>query len=709
MAVPEQTPYKEYTANGSTTSFALKFQCESKDHLIVLIDDIEPPIATWSLTGGNVVFATAPAAGKKIKLQRNTPFSRTTDYQSYNNSFRPPAVNKDFDWIWLKLQELGLADWLLSLRIEKEIKDRLAADLYYYTLSTSQTDEKLNELKKYIEALVNNITGKDFLPILDKYIKTWSDRTQESKNKDSIHVLDFKIGKTDQQAIQDAVNYCIANEKSLNWDGATLASTSSIDGFWSVRHTGQGKITRGNDVFFITPILAQENTIYVSNLGSNANDGLSETSPVSSIQQSIDNISNYYKNNAGAFNVSVSAGSYTNFKLTSKVGAKIHIKGSPTSGYPAIPTTFVTNGVSAGLVGCYTINELELTDIKFTGYNGTQSSCGINAISVPIITNNVHVEDCYFGVSGGGAGAKLVLRSGLVSNCGYRNGKASGNSDKNGAGIRGLFHAKLELGLQNSGVRNFEVTGCSYGCRFQEYTTGHVDWCNIHDNGTGLRLYIGSRVNATGTIFKNNVRAYWLSNNSILNPDAATTIFDGNENQPIVGEGCSDSLLSISSGATFGFSEKFIRMMSTPLLVQTVSTVRVVDTITLNSQAVKGLIQNDAYYKKLIVKVYGVITGLNGVKAISLRIGDGQLGLLNANTNSSTEGEFMLEFNAVFLPSNSGILMSSRMTVNQTTIVQNRMRTQSTDNDLVINVNAYVANVADSILINAIEWSMVGI
>lgn len=136
MAVPEQTPYIEHTGNGATTSFALKFQCESKDHLIVLIDDIEPPIATWSLTEGNVVFATAPAVGKKITLQRNTPFGRTTNYQSFNNSFRPQSVNGDFDRLWLKLQELGVGDWLLKLYV-----DRLH----------QQQEEKINNLKDYVD------------------------------------------------------------------------------------------------------------------------------------------------------------------------------------------------------------------------------------------------------------------------------------------------------------------------------------------------------------------------------------------------------------------------------------------------------------------------------------------------------------------------------------------------------------------------------
>lgn len=136
MAVPEQTPYIEHTGNGVTTSFSLGFQCESKDHLIVLVDEIEPPIATWSLNNGNVVFTTAPAAGKKITVQRNTPFGRTANYQSFNNSFRPQTVNVDFDRIWWKLQELGVADWLMKLYV-----DRLH----------QQQEQEINDLKDYVD------------------------------------------------------------------------------------------------------------------------------------------------------------------------------------------------------------------------------------------------------------------------------------------------------------------------------------------------------------------------------------------------------------------------------------------------------------------------------------------------------------------------------------------------------------------------------
>ena len=160
MAVQEQTPYQEITANGVTTSFVLDFDCENKDHLIVTLDGIEPPVGNWSLTGGSVVFTTAPANGVLVAMQRNTPFSRTTDYQSYNNSFRPPAVNKDFDWIWFKLQELGVADWILGNRIDalKNYVDDRDDELRAYLLEEIRKQGvALDQLEDYYNYLMQRL------------------------------------------------------------------------------------------------------------------------------------------------------------------------------------------------------------------------------------------------------------------------------------------------------------------------------------------------------------------------------------------------------------------------------------------------------------------------------------------------------------------------------------------------------------------------
>lgn len=170
MAVQPQTPYIEHIANGTATGFNLGFDCDDQDHLIVLVDDAEPAVGSWSLVGGAVVFGAAPTSGNKITIQRNTPFERKRDYQSYDNSFRPPAVNKDFDHIWLKTQELGVADWLLSNKIQK-FRDDVNLTALEETLEQAKeirdnTADSVIEVQSNVEqsqALLENTTTQSNL------------------------------------------------------------------------------------------------------------------------------------------------------------------------------------------------------------------------------------------------------------------------------------------------------------------------------------------------------------------------------------------------------------------------------------------------------------------------------------------------------------------------------------------------------------------
>ncbi|WEI10448.1 hypothetical protein PYR73_05590 [Acinetobacter soli] len=142
MAVANQTPYKEYIGNGTTKIFPLEFDCDDADHLIVKVNDIEvPALNNWTLNTntGSVVFAIAPISQSKIILQRDTPLLRSTDYQTYNNSLRPQPVNNDFDKIWLKLQELGVTNWLT----DTDIKNLSA---YVNSLNEETRDDFFNKL-----------------------------------------------------------------------------------------------------------------------------------------------------------------------------------------------------------------------------------------------------------------------------------------------------------------------------------------------------------------------------------------------------------------------------------------------------------------------------------------------------------------------------------------------------------------------------------
>lgn len=105
MAVQEQTPYIKYIANGVTQTFATEFDCESKDQLVVMLNGEEPVFTSWSYADKQVTFLIAPVVGTVVELKRQSKLNRTTDYQSYNNSFHPPAVNNDFDRIWYAIQE----------------------------------------------------------------------------------------------------------------------------------------------------------------------------------------------------------------------------------------------------------------------------------------------------------------------------------------------------------------------------------------------------------------------------------------------------------------------------------------------------------------------------------------------------------------------------------------------------------------------------
>ena len=126
MAVPEQTPYQEYTANGVATSFAVAFQCLSKDTLIVTINGVEQSSVLWNFTGGNVVFIAAPANLSIIGIKRSTALSREITYQTHDNSFRPSVLNGDIDRLWHVLQENQL---IYDKKVDKDAQIQTLGNL----------------------------------------------------------------------------------------------------------------------------------------------------------------------------------------------------------------------------------------------------------------------------------------------------------------------------------------------------------------------------------------------------------------------------------------------------------------------------------------------------------------------------------------------------------------------------------------------------
>ncbi|MGQ1326769.1 hypothetical protein ACT4ZY_06890 [Acinetobacter baumannii] len=220
MSVPVQTPSKEYIANGTTTAFPLEFNCDKAEYLIVTLNGEEAPVGSWTLANDTVTFNVAPLNGVVVNLERNTPFQRTTNYQLYDNSFRPSAVNKDFDLIWWKLQELGYRDQVIWLALVKEIADRIAGD--------DNLQNQINTIAEWLDNLQQNVNENtsDIAQLVTDLSKEIADRIKG----DQI-LKDMFLSMIDEAINEGTINaLAVTHVDSLEalegvtnvWDGRTI-------------------------------------------------------------------------------------------------------------------------------------------------------------------------------------------------------------------------------------------------------------------------------------------------------------------------------------------------------------------------------------------------------------------------------------------------------------------------------------------------------
>lgn len=136
MAVPEQIPYVGYIANGVTKEFPITFDLHDDRYLVVTVNKEKPTVGSYTVSNGKVLFLTAPENNAQVELYRSTTLDRDIDYKSYDNSFRPAAINFDFDKTWQVLQEQHMVDAQLLARVKEEVEWRRVND----TLLQGQID-----------------------------------------------------------------------------------------------------------------------------------------------------------------------------------------------------------------------------------------------------------------------------------------------------------------------------------------------------------------------------------------------------------------------------------------------------------------------------------------------------------------------------------------------------------------------------------------
>ena len=107
MTVQNKVPYVEYLTNGSDTPYTLGYYVEDKDNLFIKLNDeiVSKNKYNYLESSNAIQFHTPLSAKQKLQIFRKTKLERTTNYESFNNTFRPEVLNTDLDKIWLNLQE----------------------------------------------------------------------------------------------------------------------------------------------------------------------------------------------------------------------------------------------------------------------------------------------------------------------------------------------------------------------------------------------------------------------------------------------------------------------------------------------------------------------------------------------------------------------------------------------------------------------------
>ncbi|MBR1946060.1 MAG: hypothetical protein IJ846_07210 [Alphaproteobacteria bacterium] len=96
-----------YIGNGVATTFAIPFLFLERELLKVkqLLDNVQTERADWSVSGGNLVFATAPANDAQIVIMREVPLTQETNYRE-NEVLPAETLERNFDKLMMLVQQL---------------------------------------------------------------------------------------------------------------------------------------------------------------------------------------------------------------------------------------------------------------------------------------------------------------------------------------------------------------------------------------------------------------------------------------------------------------------------------------------------------------------------------------------------------------------------------------------------------------------------
>jgi hypothetical protein len=355
-------------------------------------------------------------------------------------------------------------------------------------------------------------------------------RTVDARLKDMVSVKDFgAVGDgvtSDQTAIANAVAYAYANGVPLYWPDGTYLSTASIANLHSVRHAGPGAILRGTDTFTLDP-KAQSNKLYLSASGDNANDGLTASQPLATVQKAFDALVNYCNPILqGSWTIQLAAGTYTGYAIFDENLNSINrvvIKGPDVS--RGTPTAIIDGTGSAYAHGLYFSNGafIELRDLlvqNFTTSGGygilfNRQQWDVNLINVWSQNNDSGAAFIGTGVvqwQYGKIASNVVNGIVVQDRCRYTLGYGASTVYSG----TGAFLSTDGLYIVNNGNRGVDASRVSYG---------YIQYCLIENQPAGVYVHLLTRARLLAPLLKDNVVGFVCRDNSVVNNSAT---FSGN-------------------------------------------------------------------------------------------------------------------------------------------------------------------------------------
>ena len=232
----------------------------------------------------------------------------------------------------------------------------------------------------------------------------------------------------DTTALRTARTFAETNGVSLYWPAGDYLTVGDIDRLHTIRHTGDGAITRaGGYRFWVEPKVGQTNTLYVNPTGADQNDAIDPVNPFATIQAAFDALKNYGPTLNGLWIIQLSAGTYapTNSLRGLKSLNRIRIQGPSVGGSPNVPTAIIDGTGVSSAYGFYfqfdvfvQMQDIKVQNIITTGQ--VDQSSGIVADGkCDLYANNVHTYRCDYAGFDINSNSQLRLEGGIHSSSSY--------------------------------------------------------------------------------------------------------------------------------------------------------------------------------------------------------------------------------------------------------------------------------------------------